>query len=336
MERKIAKELIAMVFTAMLVILVCASNASAGDIIFEDNFDSYTVGTFPSSGGWILRYNGLGSAYQIVDNSQYVSPPNSLKLEGQKNWAACADHALSETPDQVIFEVDVKVTRPDGGTDGWANAYVVLLDPYVAWGPNYGRVSFGAADQLINAKIPYNFGQWYHVKAKVDMLTRKNDVWIDDVFLGTFDITSEGYYKSIWLVAENSGHTRAWFDNVKVYQATSVSATIDMDPDTLNLKSKGKLITAYVELPEGYDVADIDVSTILLEDTISAEAHPTEIRDYDDDGFADLMVKFDRSAVQGILEVGDEVEITVTGELTDGTVFEGSDTIRVIDKGKGK
>ena len=60
----------AMVFAAMLVILVCAGNVSAGDIIFEDNFDSYTVGTFPSSGGWILRYTGLGSAYQIVDNSQ--------------------------------------------------------------------------------------------------------------------------------------------------------------------------------------------------------------------------------------------------------------------------
>ena len=28
------------------------------------------------------------------------------------------------------------------------------------------------------------------------------------------------------------------------------------------------------------------------------------------------------------------VEITVSGRLTDGTPFEGSDTIRVIDKGK--
>jgi len=85
----------------------------------------------------------------------------------------------------------------------------------VGWGTHYGTVLFGA-DQLINGKIPYNFGQWYHVKAKVDMLTRKNDVWIDDVFLGTFDITSDGYYKSIRLDAGNSGHTRAWFDNVKV------------------------------------------------------------------------------------------------------------------------
>jgi beta propeller repeat protein len=186
-------------------------------VIFADDFDSYATGSFPSSGGWNLKYNGRGNSYQIVDGSQSVSSPNSLKLEGQKNWAAAADHALSETPDQVLFEADVKVTRPNGGTDGWANAYVVLVDPDVGWGTHYGTVLFGA-DQLINGKIPYNFDQWYHVKAKVDMLNRKNDVWIDDEFIGTFDISSDGYYKCIRLDADNSGHTRAWFDNVKVYR----------------------------------------------------------------------------------------------------------------------
>jgi hypothetical protein len=115
-----------------------------------------------------------------------------------------------------------------------------------------------------------------------------------------------------------------------------IPATVDFNPDTLSLRSKGKWVTAYIELPEGYDVSNIDVGTVMLNDLVSAEPHPTEIGDYDDDGIADLMVKFDMAAVQEILEVGDEVEIIVAGELTDGTPFEGSDTIRVIDKGKGK
>ena len=119
------------------------------------------------------------------------------------------------------------------------------------------------------------------------------------------------------------------------YNPESMTVKVNINPDTLNLQSNGEWITAYIELPEDYDVVDIDVSTILLENTVSAEANPTEIGDYDDDGIPDLMVKFDRSVVQDILEVRDEVEITVTGEVA-GTQFGGSDTIRVIDKGKGK
>lgn len=111
-----------------------------------------------------------------------------------------------------------------------------------------------------------------------------------------------------------------------------IEATVDIEPDTLNLNSKGKWITCYIELEESYDVADIDVSTIKLNDEVDAELKPTGLGDYDDDGITDLMVKFDRTSVQELLEVGDEVEIVITGELTDGTSFEGTDTIRVIDK----
>ena len=77
----------------------CIGPESAEEVIFADDFDSYATGSFPSSGGWNLKYNGRGNSYQIVDGSQSVSSPNSLKLEGQKGWAAAADHALSETPD---------------------------------------------------------------------------------------------------------------------------------------------------------------------------------------------------------------------------------------------
>jgi hypothetical protein len=115
-----------------------------------------------------------------------------------------------------------------------------------------------------------------------------------------------------------------------------IQAAIDIDPDSLNLNSKGKWITCYIELPEDYDVEDIDVSTIKLNDEVPAESRPAGVGDCDGDGIAELMVKFDRSGVQKILEAGDDVEITVTGELDVDTKFEGSDTIRVIDKGGKK
>jgi hypothetical protein len=120
-----------------------------------------------------------------------------------------------------------------------------------------------------------------------------------------------------------------------------IKATIDFDPDTLSLKSKGKWVTVYIELPEGYDVNDINVGTVMLNYRVPAEPRPTGVGDHDDDGIPDLMVKFDRAAVQRILPVGDEVKVTVTGQVEGerrvvvaGIPFEGSDFIRVIDKEK--
>jgi len=43
------------------------------------------------------------------------------------------------------------------------------------------------------------------------------------------------------------------------------------------------------------------------------------------------MARFTRSEVQSILNIG-KAELTITGQLTDGTVFEAADVIRVIDK----
>ena len=76
---------------------------------------------------------------------------------------------------------------------------------------------------------------------------------------------------------------------------------------------------------------DINVDSILLEDEIGVEQSGIQ------DGV--LMVKFNRQVVIDYIELvleilgitpPDRVTLTVTGELTDGTLFEGSDTIRVL------
>ncbi|MCJ7429774.1 hypothetical protein MUO83_00985 [Candidatus Bathyarchaeota archaeon] len=113
--------------------------------------------------------------------------------------------------------------------------------------------------------------------------------------------------------------------------------------DTLNLKSRGDWVTAYVELPEGYDVNNIDISTIKLNETIPAELEPVAFGDYDNDRILDLAVRFNRTLlVKYLISKGiasGNVTLTITGlsalEKTEHTqpattvAFEGSTTIKV-------
>ena len=120
------------------------------------------------------------------------------------------------------------------------------------------------------------------------------------------------------------------FESVEV---GTIEATIDFDPDVLNPKSKGNWVTCYIELPTGYDLDDIDLGTVLLNGVVHADtAHDAAFGDVDGDGTTDMMLKFSRGAVQDILSPGDAVTVEVTGSLSDGVEFSGTDTITVLDK----
>jgi hypothetical protein len=110
---------------------------------------------------------------------------------------------------------------------------------------------------------------------------------------------------------------------------TNITGTINFDPDTLNQKSKGNWVTVYIELPTGYNVANIIVSSIRLNGTIPAEPWPYSSGDSDHDGIPDLMVKFKRADVINLLPNGNNVQVIVTGTVGT-TTFEGVDFVRVI------
>ena len=90
-------------------------------------------------------------------------------------------------------------------------------------------------------------------------------------------------------------------------------------PRTLNLSSNG-VFHAHFSLPDGYSSSDI-----VLESFSCHGAYATQKS-------GSVNIKFER---QDLLQVepGEEVILTVTGRFSDGTSFEGFDTIRVIDEG---
>ncbi len=106
-----------------------------------------------------------------------------------------------------------------------------------------------------------------------------------------------------------------------------IPADVQVRPRTINLSGNGKWIVCLVRLPEDYDVADVDTNSILL----NGQIQPTRVWINEEDSV--VMLKFNRSEVCDNLEAG-KVELTVSGELVDGTKFEGTDTIRTIDRSR--
>jgi len=98
-------------------------------------------------------------------------------------------------------------------------------------------------------------------------------------------------------------------------------ADVTIKPKTIDLASKGKF-TAFITPIDG-DVANIDIETIKCEGAPAISGHIAGGK---------LIVKFNIQDLVGV-EPGTDVELTVTGKFYDGTSFEGSDTVKVVDGG---
>ena len=125
--------------------------------------------------------------------------------------------------------------------------------------------------------------------------------------------------------------------------AATISANVDFDPDKINLRQdpdrwSTSVVLAVITFEKPYKdrIQDINETSILLEGVIPllrGELTPKKYKAF-----------FDRAAVYDYLWLklyhmgytepfkNVEVELTVTGKLTDGTLFEGSATIWVSAK----
>jgi hypothetical protein len=104
------------------------------------------------------------------------------------------------------------------------------------------------------------------------------------------------------------------------------NGSLVITPKTLNLKSKGRVVTAFIELPAAFNPGDLDPTSLLLDGALPALMPPTpKLGDADADGVRDLMVKFGRPELIHLLcDTGRDhgnVELRVTGHLA-GNPFE--------------
>jgi len=159
------------------------------------------------------------------------------------------------------------------------------------------------------------------------------------------ELNDSGIWDTSYIIDENNQDN---YPLMEPWAPTQPCIVVDFDiaADVLNLRSKGKWITAYIQLPEGYDPSNINASTITLNGTIPPVLDPKYdfvtksseyLVDHNNDSILERMVKFDRATLESWIyqNVGmqHEISLTITGELTDGTLFDGTDTINVLWQG---
>lgn len=115
--------------------------------------------------------------------------------------------------------------------------------------------------------------------------------------------------------------------NFELTPGNKLNADVEIKPETLNRASKGT-ITAFITSEE-FDVKDIIGSTISITCDGCNSVHSVKWNKAD----KKFIAKFKTQDLHNV-SAGDSVIFVVTGKLNNGDVFEGSDTIRVIEKGK--
>jgi len=282
---------------------------------------------------YVREYSGYlnasdnDGAYGIMNrNSFFVSASTKLQV----GWRDTDDDGIMDILDtfpEIALDLDPSMMNETS----YLFSGAVVEIPYPNKNP-YGPGNNVTINKIISVKFSVDDEPW------------KNASPIDGSFDEalenfTFTLTSLTSGKhSLKIRAINSvGNVRERDFTVEIPPISFVSATIEIEPNALNVASRGKWITAYIELPANYNIIEIDVSSILLNGTIPVDLNaPVAIGDYNSDDVPDLMIKFNRTAVKMFLQRASlknkftNVTLIVTGSLKNGQQFQASDTLKRI------
>ena len=148
-------------------------------ILINESFESYAVNTFPSSGGWILQYNGAGNSYQGVTNKEAHWGNKSLQVLGTYSWCGTIYNYFSYIPQEIFFEGWIKTMGSD-------NLIAYNNGHEGSWGNAYATIYFGSAIEChigssSQSAQSYTTNRWYKIKMQYDSKQSSISVWIDDI-----------------------------------------------------------------------------------------------------------------------------------------------------------
>jgi hypothetical protein len=172
---------------------------------------------------------------------------------------------------------------------------------------------FDAAGNVVRTVWSGPAGMWQTAE---DIEVCENGNILVVTYTDIYEIDPTG--ATVWHLPASGGWYSSYFD---IEVIDPIKADVIVKPETLNDDSNGDF-TVFIELPEEYDVKDIDPSTIVCNGAPCVRGHAADKK---------FVAKFDREDLT-VLPIGDDVKFEVEGNLFDGSKFKGSDTIDVIDR----
>jgi len=220
-------------------------------VLFEDDFEKYTMGSFPSSGGWTLAYSGAGSTYQIIVDDVYSSPIHSLQLLGDHsmNWGAYAVQRIQMDSALIGFSVKVNVAELGGNLEGGSWSDLVRVGFYQIKSERiittYSPILFsnnGVIKGITEEFQSFVPEKWYEIEIILDRIDETYCIWIDGELVGE-DLevfTNRGTSISLesnelwnidgFCVSQVYYDTKAYFDDVKVFSIIDFNPKLDLQP----------------------------------------------------------------------------------------------------------
>ena len=199
------------------------SVGTLGELVWEEDFESYTAGSFPSA--WTPDANATDNSTNYVDNTVSYEGTKSLRLFGSIGgcWGALTYHPLNVFPP---YEIEVVVRN---GNDPLSGCHPERADIHIRQGtswtnPSRGFVLFKGDGTIVASGTPlgtYTTETWYTVKVRYERPSSsevKLSYWINGIYKGseTFaPIDAEDQITNFELTVQEG---TAWFDAVRVYQ----------------------------------------------------------------------------------------------------------------------
>lgn len=305
---------------------------------------SYQIQTSDDAVNWTDVYSTIDSDGGIDEIAFDTVTTRYIRMYGTERGT---DWGYSLWEFEVTYQDSLAVTATASSIENLCYTADKAVDNsiFTRWSsevsdPQWIYIDFVTPRTFNTVKLTWEFayGKAYEIQISDDAVNWMA-IYTEADSDGAVDIISVGIQTARYLRMYGTERAVAW-GGYSLWEfevdMEPIPAAVDINPNTINKKSKGKYVTCYIWLPVEYDVGDIDVATVTIsnasDESVLAEETPTEVGDFNSDGITDLMVKFDRNSAYAILSVG-SVEVTVKGFFVDGLSFEGSEVVTVMDKG---